>query len=56
MSVHLKSGCFSNADSNSSDACQKLGAQIPKLEEWIDTHAAAANPVAILGDFNRRLG
>ena len=37
MSVHLKSGCFSNNHSGS--ACNKLKQQVPKLEEWIDTSA-----------------
>lgn len=52
MSVHLKSGCFSN--SSSSSACDKLTEQIPILEGWIDDAAASPNPPIVLGDFNRR--
>jgi hypothetical protein len=32
-----------------------LGAQIPKLEAWMDERAAQQVPFAVLGDFNRRL-
>jgi endonuclease/exonuclease/phosphatase family metal-dependent hydrolase len=52
MSVHLKSGCFSNTSSGA--ACASLMAQIPPLEQWIDTAAAGAEPFIVLGDFNRR--
>ena len=53
MNVHLKSGCFDNNSSGS--ACNKLFAQLPELEEWIDDAAAGTNPLIVLGDFNRRL-
>ena len=53
MSVHLKSGCFSNTSSGA--ACASLMAQIPPLEQWIDTAAADTEPFIVLGDFNRRL-
>ncbi len=31
-----------------------LGAQIPKLEAWIDERSQETTPFAVLGDFNRR--
>lgn len=52
MSVHLKSGCFSNGSSGS--ACDTLSNQIPMLEGWIDDAAQAPNAFIVLGDFNRR--
>lgn len=52
MSVHLKSGCFAG---DSGTACDRLFAQIPELEEWIDEAAADDEPFLVLGDFNRRL-
>ena len=52
MSVHLKSGCFSN--NNSGSACTTLAAQIPILEGWIDEAAQLPEPFVLLGDFNRR--
>lgn len=42
MSVHLKSGCFSNNSMGS--ACTKLFSQVPALEGWIDTAAAGPHP------------
>jgi len=53
MSVHLKSGCFSNGSNGS--ACQKLFQQLPILEGWIDDAAAGPDPFIVMGDFNRRL-
>lgn len=55
MSVHLKSGCFSNTSSSASAACTKLQAQVPILETWIDDAAEHDDGFIILGDFNRRL-
>lgn len=52
MSVHLKSGCFSN--NNSGRACTTLAGQIPILEGWIDEAAQLPQPFVLLGDFNRR--
>ena len=54
MSVHLKSGCFSNG-TNNADACNELAQQLPILESWIDEAASAPEPFLVLGDFNRRL-
>ena len=53
MSVHLKSGCFSNADDGSD--CATLLRQVPVLEDWIDQQSEGPDPVILLGDFNRRL-
>lgn len=55
LSVHLKSGCFDQPLDDRSNACRKLGLQLPKLEAWIDARAAEGAPFAVLGDFNRRL-
>ena len=58
LSVHLKSGCFSNEEdekSKSEDACSKLNKQIPILEEWIDGRMKDGRALIVLGDFNRRL-
>lgn len=54
MSVHLKSGCFTNSSDNTS-ACTKLKKQIPILESWIDEAATSEDAFIVLGDFNRRL-
>lgn len=53
MSVHLKSGCFSNADGGSD--CASLLRQVPVLEDWIAQQAEGPDPMILLGDFNRRL-
>jgi endonuclease/exonuclease/phosphatase family metal-dependent hydrolase len=55
LSVHLKSGCFDQPLDGRSNACRKLGLQLPKLEAWIDARATEGAPFALLGDFNRRL-
>ncbi|MBB6521460.1 endonuclease/exonuclease/phosphatase family protein [Pseudoteredinibacter isoporae] len=55
MSVHLKSGCFSNESSSINYACQVLQKQVPVLEQWIDESARLADGFIILGDFNRRV-
>jgi endonuclease/exonuclease/phosphatase family metal-dependent hydrolase len=55
LSVHLKSGCFDQPLDGRSNACRKLGLQLPKLEAWIDARAAEGAAFAVLGDFNRRL-
>ena len=52
ISVHLKSGCFSN--NNAGGACSTLAGQIPILESWIDDAAQRPEPFILLGDFNRR--
>lgn len=53
LSVHLKSGCFTNGMSGSS--CTTLLNQVLPLETWIDMAASGAEPFVVLGDFNRRL-
>jgi hypothetical protein len=55
LAVHLKSGCFDGPLTKTSSSCEKLAAQLPKLEAWIDARAAERVPFAVLGDFNRRL-
>jgi endonuclease/exonuclease/phosphatase family metal-dependent hydrolase len=55
LSVHLKSGCFDQPLTTPSNDCTKLEAQLPVLEAWIDTRAAAGEPSIVLGDFNRRM-
>ena len=54
LSVHLKSGCFDDALDSESKDCRKLAAQLPSLEEWIDTRAEEGTAAVVLGDFNRR--
>jgi endonuclease/exonuclease/phosphatase family metal-dependent hydrolase len=39
LGVHLKSGCFSAALTDSGKACSKLSRQLPELERWIDARA-----------------
>ncbi len=56
LSVHLKSGCFSNGeDLEGKTACRKLTKQVPILEEWIDSRLKDGRALIVLGDFNRRL-
>jgi hypothetical protein len=55
LSVHLKSSCFDDPLSSDKRDCQKLAAQLPVLEAWIDARSSEHMPAAVLGDFNRRL-
>ncbi len=55
LAVHLKSGCFSESLDSSNTNCQKLSAQLPLVEKWIDERALQGEAFAVLGDFNRRL-
>jgi endonuclease/exonuclease/phosphatase family metal-dependent hydrolase len=55
LSIHLKSGCFDDPLTKRGSACEKLAAQLPKLEAWIDARANERIPFVVLGDFNRRL-
>lgn len=55
LSVHLKAGCARDPLDSSRASCTQLSAQVPALERWIDTQAAANLPFAVLGDFNRDL-
>lgn len=55
LSIHLKSGCFSDRKTSRKKACQKLRLQIPYLENWIDARARENIPFAVAGDWNRRL-
>jgi endonuclease/exonuclease/phosphatase family metal-dependent hydrolase len=55
LSVHLKSGCSAKPLVSREKACDTLARQVPILERWIDSQAAARRPFAVLGDFNRQL-
>ncbi len=55
LSVHLKSGCSRDTLDSTRPNCVQLKAQVPFLERWIDSQAAARVPFAVLGDFNRDL-
>ncbi len=55
LSVHLKSGCSRKPLSSGEKACSTLARQVPILEGWIDSQAAAHQRFAVLGDFNREL-
>lgn len=55
LSVHLKSSCFDDPPSSPKRDCQKLFAQLPILEAWIDARSREHVPAIVLGDFNRRL-
>lgn len=55
LGVHLKSGCFDAPLHGSQSSCRKLRQQVPRLEQWVDARAAAGEPFAVLGDFNRHL-
>ncbi len=55
LSVHLKSGCSRDPLDSTRENCRVLAAQVPVLERWIDSQAAANIPFAVLGDFNRDL-
>jgi endonuclease/exonuclease/phosphatase family metal-dependent hydrolase len=55
LSVHLKSSCFDDPLDSPGHDCQKLAAQLPVLEAWIDARGREHVPAVVLGDFNRRL-
>lgn len=55
LSVHLKSGCGRRTLDSGREQCTVLAQQVPILERWIDTQAAAGRRFAVLGDFNRDL-
>ena len=65
MNVHLKAGCASvnNSDqrypgrllTDANEACEVFNRQVPILENWIETVAAASPRFVLLGDFNRRI-
>lgn len=54
LAVHLKSGCNSGRAITDRD-CDRLLAQAPVLERWIDERSAEGTPAVVLGEFNRRL-
>lgn len=56
LNVHLKSGCpVGRLDNTGNAACPALQQQVPALEQWIESQAAAGMPFLILGDWNRDL-
>ena len=54
LSIHLKTGCWSDPLNTDSHSCEVLRQQLPILENWIDSRAREGTPFAVLGDFNRR--
>ncbi|MBU6379167.1 MAG: endonuclease/exonuclease/phosphatase family protein [Gammaproteobacteria bacterium] len=55
LSVHLKSGCGRRPLDDPRRECGDLARQVPIIERWIDTQAAAGRRFAVLGDFNHDL-
>lgn len=55
LSVHLKSGCRTDALDSRGKACRDLARQTPALESWVDAQARAGRKFGVLGDFNRDL-
>jgi endonuclease/exonuclease/phosphatase family metal-dependent hydrolase len=56
LSVHLKAHCMTEALTTPTADCDKLRAQLPALEAWMEERAAEGVPFAVMGDFNRMLG
>jgi endonuclease/exonuclease/phosphatase family metal-dependent hydrolase len=56
LAVHLKAFCVTGSLRQRSRHCDKLRAQVPVLEGWIDARAREGVAFAVLGDFNRALG
>lgn len=56
LTVHLKAGCpVGPADRSADGHCRLLARQVPRLEAWIEARAAAGEPFAVIGDWNRDL-
>ena len=60
LSVHLKSGCWSSREDESSSSrtiasCTILRDQVPEVRNWADLREQEGVAFGILGDFNRRL-
>jgi endonuclease/exonuclease/phosphatase family metal-dependent hydrolase len=53
LTVHLKSGCASEAIDSSKSACETLRAQGQALGQWITQQLARGTRFVVLGDFNR---
>lgn len=56
LSIHLKAFCVVGALDQRNKHCEKLAAQVPALEAWIDARARDGDPYVVVGDFNRVLG
>jgi endonuclease/exonuclease/phosphatase family metal-dependent hydrolase len=54
LAVHLKSFCHADPLDGGDDDCGRLAAQVPVLERWIEDRVVENQPMAVLGDFNRR--
>lgn len=60
LNVHLKSGCFAKAiapvdGEHANPDCRTHERHINALEAWVDAQIGQSRPIAILGDFNRRM-
>lgn len=56
LNLHLKSGCFvDNYTRKESEACERLGKQIPLLQALVAQYEASGKPYMLIGDFNHRL-
>jgi len=56
LTIHLKAGCpVGPADRSADGHCRLLTRQVPRLEAWIEARAAAGEPFAVIGDWNRDL-
>ena len=55
LSVHLKAYCGRGPLDPKDRDCNKLRAQLPALEAWIDARAREGVAYAVVGDFNRAL-
>jgi endonuclease/exonuclease/phosphatase family metal-dependent hydrolase len=55
LSLHLKAFCVTGPLDSKDRDCQRLKAQLPALEAWVDERARSGAPFAVLGDFNRTL-
>lgn len=55
LSIHLKAFCVTGPLDRNDRDCQKLNAQLPVLEGWVDARAREQVPFVVLGDFNRVL-
>ncbi len=56
LSIHLKAFCVTGPVDTKDGDCQKLKAQLPALEGWVDARALEGLPFAVVGDFNRSMG
>jgi len=55
LAVHLKAFCVKKNLSSEDQDCERLSAQVPAVEGWIDARARSGEAFVVLGDFNRLL-